>query len=79
MFQNVYTNPVAKGQEKKAEKMLIDLFEYYMEHIDAVPKEHRDAPEGKERAIIDYIACMTDRYAVTKYNELMIPTGWQVY
>ena len=50
-----------------------------MEHIDAVPKEHRDAPEGKERAIVDYIACMTDRYAVAKYNELMVPTGWQVY
>ena len=79
MFQNVYTNPVAKSQEKKAEKMLVDMFAYYMEHTDAVPAEHREAPEGIERAIVDYIACMTDRYAVTKYNELMVPTGWQVY
>ena len=79
MFDNVYTNPVAKGQEKKAEKMLIDLYEYYEVHTNAVPEEHRNAPEGIERAIVDYIACMTDRYAVSKYNELMVPTGWQVY
>jgi len=79
MFTHVYTNPVAKGQEKKAEKMIADLYEYYNEHIDAIPEEHREAPEGKERAVADYIAGMTDRYAVTKYNELMVPSGWQVY
>jgi len=79
MFENVYTNPIAKGQEKKAEKMLIDMFEYYMDHFDSIPEEHRNAPEGKERAVCDYIACMTDRYAVSTYNELMVPTGWQVY
>ena len=79
MFENVYTNPVAKNQEKKAEKMLIDMYEYYLEHFDLLPEEHRNAPEGKERAVADYIACMTDRYAVSKYNELMVPTGWQVY
>ena len=79
MFENVYTNPLAKGQEKKAEKMLIDMFEYYMDHFDSIPEEHRNAPEGKERAVADYIACMTDRYAVSTYNELMVPTGWQVY
>ena len=79
MFENVYTNPKAKGQEKKAEKMLKDMYEYYLEHMDAIPEEHRSAPEGKERAVADYIAGMTDRYAVMKYNELMVPTGWQVY
>jgi len=79
MFENVYTNPIAKGQEKKAEKMLIDMFEYYVEHPEAIPEEHRNAPEGRERAVADYIACMTDRYAVAKYNELMVPTGWQVF
>ena len=79
MFENVYTNPVAKNQEKKAEKMLIDMYEYYLEHFDLLPEEHRNAPEGKERAVADYIACMTDRYAVSKYNELMVPSGWQVY
>ena len=79
MFENVYTNPVAKSQEKKAEKMLVDMYEYYLEHFDLLPEEHRNAPEGKERAVADYIACMTDRYAVSKYNELMVPTGWQVY
>ena len=79
MYENVYTNPKAKGQEKKAEKMLIDMYEYYLDHMDAIPKEHRDAPEGKEKAVADYVAGMTDRYAVMKYNELMVPTGWQIY
>lgn len=78
MFDHVYTNPVAKGQEKKAEKMLMDMYEYYCEHMDAIPEDHRYAEEGPERAVCDYIAGMTDRYAVAKYNELMVPTGWQV-
>jgi len=79
MFENVYTNPRAKGQEKKAEKMLIDMFEYYVEHFDAIPEDYREVPEGKEKAVTDYIAGMTDRYAVAKYNELMVPSGWQIY
>ncbi len=79
MFEYVYTNPIAKGQEKKAEKMLVDLYEYYLDHMEAIPEDHRYAPEGKERAVCDYIAGMTDRYAVTRYNELMVPSGWQVY
>ena len=79
MFEKVYTNKIAKSQEQKAEKMLEDMYGYYLEHIDDIPEDHREVPEGKERAVCDYIAGMTDRYAVSKFNELMVPSGWQVY
>lgn len=79
MFESVYTNSKAKNQEQKAEKMLEDMYHYYMKHMEAIPWDHRYAKEGDSRAVCDYIAGMTDRYAVTKFNELMIPSGWQVY
>lgn len=83
MFQNVYTNPAAKSQESRAENMLEQLFEYYMAHIELLPKEfiymivHKG--EKEERAVCDYIAGMTDRFAITKFKELMIPGFWSVY
>ncbi len=88
MFDSVYTNPVAKGQEKKAEQMLEELFSYYCEHIELIPEEYllnvrEDASEdsdfGKQRAVCDYIAGMTDRFAVAKFNEMMIPSAWNIY
>jgi dGTPase len=34
--------------------------------------------DGMERTVCDYIAGMTDHYAVDKYTEIFIPTGWNV-
>ena len=100
MFASVYTNPVAKGQEKKAERMVEFLFEYYKEHADELPADLRDQivnGDGREfteihlyselelierrteRAVCDYIAGMTDRFAVTKFNEIMVPQSWNIY
>lgn len=83
MFRSVYTNPIAKGQEAKAEKMIEQMFEYYMEHLDCLPEEYqymiREKGEKSSRVVCDYIAGMTDRYAVSKYKEIMIPTSWDVY
>lgn len=79
MFESVYTNPKAKNQEKKAEKMLIDMYNYYLEHMEAIPEEYRNSDDGASRAVCDYIAGMTDRFAVMKFNELAVPSGWQVY
>ncbi len=83
MFKSVYTNPKAKGQEEKAENMIIQLFEYYIKHIELLPEEYRnmvkDEKSSTERAVCDYIAGMTDRYAIAKYKELMIPGVWSIY
>ena len=79
MFENVYRNPVAKGEESKAKEMLSRLFEYYVAHPEKLPEDFHPQMsfEGIERTVCDYIAGMTDNYAVDKYTEVFIPMGWQ--
>lgn len=82
MFQSVYTNPIAKGEETKAKELLERLFVYYLKHIDVLPAYYLQMlEEGEEndRVVCDYIAGMTDQYAVAKYNEYFMPKSWQVY
>ena len=80
MFENVYRNPVAKGEEVKAKAMLKRLYEYYYAHPEAIPEDFQPqlSFDGMERTVCDYIAGMTDNYAVDKYTELFIPMGWNV-
>lgn len=80
MFERVYRNPVAKGEESKAREMLKRLYEYYVTHPEALPEDFQPqmSLEGMERTVCDYIAGMTDNYAVNKYTEIFIPTGWNV-
>ena len=80
MFENVYRNPVAKGEESKAQDMLRRLFECYVSDPDRLPPEFQDIREreGVERAVCDYIAGMTDKYAVEKFSEAFIPMSWGV-
>ena len=80
MFERVYRNPVAKGEESKAKEMLEKLFEYYVNHPEALPEDFHPQVsfDGMERTVCDYIACMTDNYAVDKYTEIFIPMGWHV-
>ena len=80
MFERVYRNPVAKGEERKAKDMLQRLFEYYYTHPESLPEDFQPQMsfEGLERTVCDYIAGMTDNYAIDKFNQIFIPTGWQV-
>ena len=80
MFDNVYRNPVAKGEESKAKDMLQRLFDYYIAHPEALPEDFHPqlSFDGMERTVCDYIAGMTDNYAVDKFEEIFIPTGWNV-
>ena len=80
MFRSVYFNPLAKGEEGKAEDMICLLYEYYCRHEDKLPSEYQDilVREGRERAVLDYIAGMTDTYAVERFSSLFIPKGWVV-
>ncbi len=80
MFERVYRNPVAKGEESKAKDMLRRLFEYYVNHPEALPEDFQPqlSFDGMERTVCDYIAGMTDNYAVDKYTEIFIPMGWHV-
>ena len=80
MFEKVYRNPIAKGEESKAKDMLKKMFEYYVNHPEALPEDFQPqlSFDGMERTVCDYIAGMTDKYAVDKYTEIFIPMGWHV-
>ena len=80
MFERVYRNPVAKSQESKAKDMLQRLFEYYIAHPEALPEDFQPqlSFDGMERTVCDYIAGMTDNYAVDKFEQIFIPKGWQI-
>ena len=80
MFENVYRSPIAKAEESKAKAMLQRLFDYYIKNPEALPEDFHPqlSFEGLERTVCDYIAGMTDNYAVDKYTEIFIPTGWHV-
>lgn len=83
MFAKVYTNPVAKGQEHKAEALVEALFAYYMEHVELLPEEYKtmiiDRNESVNHVVCDYVAGMTDRYAITKFRQITLPDAWDVY
>ena len=80
MFERVYRNPVAKGEESKAKEMIARMYEYYISHPQALPEDFQPQMsfDGMERTVCDYIAGMTDKYAVDKYTEIFIPATWQV-
>ncbi|MBR4965952.1 MAG: deoxyguanosinetriphosphate triphosphohydrolase, partial [Lachnospiraceae bacterium] len=79
MFEHVYENKEAKSEESKAEVLIITLYEYYLQHLEKLPadliKMHENG-EPKERVVCDFIAAMTDRFAIAKYDELFIPQTW---
>ena len=80
MFERVYRNPIAKGEESKAKAMLQKLFEYYISHPEALPADFQPqlSFDGMERTVCDYIAGMTDNYAVNKFTEIFVPAGWNI-
>ena len=80
MFEKVYFNPVVKGEESKAKDMLKRMYEYYYTHPEALPADFEPqlSFEGMEQTVCDYIAGMTDNYAVAKFTQLFIPAGWHL-
>lgn len=78
LFDSIYTNPVAKGEEGKAEELLGRLYDFFLSHPDKMPEEQRRwlDTESTARVVCDYIAGMTDRYAVTLYRQIFLPKMW---
>jgi len=81
LFENVYYNKVAKSEEEKATFIIGKIFEYYTIHFDALPefylKIYEKSNSSKSEIIKDYIAGMTDRYAMKIFEELYIPKPWR--
>lgn len=80
MFETVYCSQTAKIEEHKARNMLKAMYEYYEKNFTELPEEFKslvDRGEEKERVICDYIAGMTDSYAIAKFGQLYIPMAWK--
>lgn len=78
MFEKVYTNPVCKSEEIKAAALIQKLFDYYTEVPERLPPLYREIAlcDGLEAAACDFIAGMTDRYAVRVFNDIFVPKAW---
>jgi len=81
MFEEVYTNPLAKAEENKAEVLMETLYHYYMKHVDDLPEEFLkllSEGEPRERVVCDYVGAMSDRFAIALYNDIFVPKSWQI-
>ena len=78
MFDSVYRNPTCKSEESKTESMLGALYDHYIKDISRLPELYRNISErfGKEKAVCDYIAGMSDKYAADLFAEIYIPAAW---
>lgn len=80
MHQNVYKNPFSQKEEGKVYRLISELYEYFLTNPGRLPSEYTAIreQEGCDRAIGDYIACMSDRYAISKYQKLFVPQQWDI-
>ncbi len=82
MFENVYLKKSPKDNDDKARDMVLRLFEHFIKHKEEIPEEVMSITEKRnealETAVCDYIACMTDSYAISKFEELFIPKAWNI-
>ncbi len=79
LFQNVYHNKIAKAEEDKAIEMLRILYEYFVKNPNEMPGVYFENTKNEpvERCVCDYIASMTDRYAIDMFRELYVPGMWK--
>lgn len=78
LFERVYRNAVAKGEEERVSALIGFLFEHFCAHPEKIPPEYRKYMEedGVQRVVADYIAGMTDRFATACFEELFVPHVW---
>ncbi len=79
LYENLYTNSIAKEEERKVPGLLQILYEYYEKHIEEMPVEYVkliERGEMEQRVVCDYISGMTDPYAVQKFEQLFVPKSW---
>jgi dGTPase len=76
LFERVYIGSVAKEEEEKAILVLGSLFKFYLQNPQEMPEEFRENGEDLRVRVCDYVAGMTDRYAMRKYHENFLPRVW---
>ena len=81
MFERVYTNPLAKAEEGKAEELMETLYDYFFHNKDRMPEEFLkllDRGEKLEQVVCDYVGAMSDRFAINLYEDIFVPKSWQL-
>ncbi|MBP8855734.1 MAG: deoxyguanosinetriphosphate triphosphohydrolase [Oscillospiraceae bacterium] len=80
MYDTVYVDKVAKKEEQKVEKLIAELYGYFLANPDKMPMFYRDIfdREGGHRAVSDYISGMSDEFAMHTFENLFVPQKWQV-
>ncbi len=80
MFRTVYRDGWRKAEEERCDHVIASLFAHYAAHPEDMPMEYIQIAyqEGTERAVTDYLACMTDRYALRCYQQIFVPASFPV-
>ena len=80
LFESVYTNKTAKSEESKVGNIITGIFEHILKKPDMLSGEYKEILErdGIKRAAADYIAGMTDHFAVTTFENIYIPKFWRM-
>ncbi len=76
LFERVYLRDEARSEQDKAIALVRSLFAHYLDHPEQVPEEYHRAPGDLPTRVADYIAGMTDRYALRVYEQLFLPQSW---
>ena len=81
MFESLYLNPTAKSEEAKADKLITELYRYYVANTDKLPDTYKrfitEFDERPEQVVCDYIAGMSDQYSISKFQEIYVPKAWK--
>ena len=80
-FESLYLNPTAKSEEAKADKLITELYRYYVANTDKLPDTYKrfitEFDERPEQVVCDYIAGMSDQYSISKFQEIFVPKAWK--
>lgn len=81
MFEAVYLNDKAKHEEKKAKEMLVLVYEHFYKHPEQMPTFYQSLLDSYplDRVVCDYVSSFTDRYCITVFSNIYIPSGWNKY
>ena len=79
LFERIYLAQSAAEQKEKIHRLIAGLFQYYLTHPEQVPEQFRNGSrEDLELLVADYIAGMTDRYALAEFEKLFLPKAWSL-
>ncbi|MCZ7534188.1 MAG: deoxyguanosinetriphosphate triphosphohydrolase [Acidimicrobiia bacterium] len=73
MFERVYLRPEVENQQRRAKEIVRSLVTYYLEHLDQLPDSYQHPEADDLTQVIDFVAGMTDRYAIRVHDELFRP------